>query len=363
MGQWSRWPMTDRPPLPALTGLRFFAALHVVLFHDGAVFGLSGFLEQLRQNGDTAVVLFFVLSGFVLAYVHADRPLGAKRFWQARAVRILPMHWLAVLAFLPLWLMRTSGDWPLVHRVAIPVSQALMVNVWVPLPHYAFGSNPPAWSLAVEAFFYLLFPVLLAPMARATRRRPALILLGCLALGGATHALFPLVDWPLGHWWYYVLPPVRLHAFLLGMALGVLFLDRRGVASALDRWAAPVGLVSGLLLAGLVRTSHQELMCTLLLPSFGLLIWGLAHGGFPARLLSLPPLVFLGDASYALYILQAPIMGYFALLDPAPGKLFMLVHIAVLVGVTALLHWNERPLAAWLRRRLGIDHPATISPR
>src|SRR5262249_15025968 len=80
----------DRPPLPILTTLRFFAAAEVVAFHAAqARPGWTtpvGILSGLVSGGYPAVVFFFVLSGFILAYVHSGENgrgecnVGATRF-------------------------------------------------------------------------------------------------------------------------------------------------------------------------------------------------------------------------------------------------------------------------------------------
>ncbi len=82
---------TYRPEIPALTSLRFFAALWVVLFHIRE-FGLwRGGITPYRavvQLGYLGVSFFFVLSGFILVYVYAGREVPKRLFWQARFARV-----------------------------------------------------------------------------------------------------------------------------------------------------------------------------------------------------------------------------------------------------------------------------------
>jgi len=67
-----------RPRLPALTSLRFFAALHVVFFHFLAfkIASSEGWLGQISSIGYVGVSFFFVLSGFILVYTYAGRDTG-----------------------------------------------------------------------------------------------------------------------------------------------------------------------------------------------------------------------------------------------------------------------------------------------
>ena len=70
----------SRPRLPALTSLRFFAAFHVLLFHVYAIaapFGPSWF-RRLSSIGYVGVSFFFVLSGFILVYTYAERPVKPR---------------------------------------------------------------------------------------------------------------------------------------------------------------------------------------------------------------------------------------------------------------------------------------------
>ena len=96
------------PSLPALTGVRFFAALAVFIFHSGAGFlqghGLPSAVAQILNNGNLGVSLFFVLSGFILTYAHQNDAFSAQficDFYVARFARIYPVYFLALLIALP----------------------------------------------------------------------------------------------------------------------------------------------------------------------------------------------------------------------------------------------------------------------
>ena len=87
-----------RPNIPALTSLRFFAALVVVFFHYNLVRRLSPL--SVGDFGYRAVTFFFVLSGFIPAYAHGIPNGGLnvplKTFIKARLVRISPAYYLAI---------------------------------------------------------------------------------------------------------------------------------------------------------------------------------------------------------------------------------------------------------------------------
>src|SRR5215469_3838567 len=92
-----------RARLPALTSLRFFAALHVFCFHLAAfriVRGKSLFYD-VAAIGYVGVGLFFVLSGFILVYTYAGRDTKPFAFWRARFARIYPAYLFSLVMMLP----------------------------------------------------------------------------------------------------------------------------------------------------------------------------------------------------------------------------------------------------------------------
>jgi peptidoglycan/LPS O-acetylase OafA/YrhL len=146
-----------RPSIPALTSLRFFAALVVVFFHY--TLGHPESLLLVWDFGYQAVTFFFILSGFILVYAHG-KPEGGldvspKTFFKARLVRICPAYYVAILMIVLLFF-----EVGILDRITlIPFALVLtMLQSWTPTS--ALSLNPPAWSLSNEVFFYLLFPAL-----------------------------------------------------------------------------------------------------------------------------------------------------------------------------------------------------------
>src|SRR2546429_3677667 len=93
-----------RPRLNALTTLRFFAALHVVLFHMRVIGILPGgpwWYQQFAGIGFVGVNFFFVLSGFILVYTYDGASLNVRKFWWARFVRIYPAYILSLIVAAP----------------------------------------------------------------------------------------------------------------------------------------------------------------------------------------------------------------------------------------------------------------------
>jgi peptidoglycan/LPS O-acetylase OafA/YrhL len=126
----------------------------------------------------TGVELFFVLSGFLLflpyarAMLHAETLPSARRFYQRRALRILPAYYvcLTILAILP------TSD----HRTQLSVGDIVTHVLFIHDGFHSFNRDleGPFWTLAIEAQFYLLLPLMAAGISRlvgASRSRCRLV--------------------------------------------------------------------------------------------------------------------------------------------------------------------------------------------
>src|SRR5258708_486520 len=174
-----------RSRLPALTSLRFFAAFHVVIFHFQAMQVLIGpaWFRKLSSIGYVGVSFFFVLSGFILVYTYAGRPLILKSFWRARFARIYPAYAFSLLVMAPFFFFAVLTmnipffAWARGHLKLASILVLSLLQAWV--PPAALTWNAVAWSLSVEAFFYVLFPFLLLVLVRLSQ--PHLLLIAATA--------------------------------------------------------------------------------------------------------------------------------------------------------------------------------------
>jgi peptidoglycan/LPS O-acetylase OafA/YrhL len=146
--------------LNALTSLRFFAALTIVVEHSRGTFLSERVLAAWPL--DQAVAFFFVLSGFVLFHVYPDLPnrQAIVRFWLARVARLWPAHLGALLVLL---LLAGNQMYRLLGTDSVPiiVANVLLVHAWIPLRDFYFSLNAVSWTISTEWAFYLLFPVLI----------------------------------------------------------------------------------------------------------------------------------------------------------------------------------------------------------
>ncbi|WP_242394220.1 acyltransferase family protein [Anaeromyxobacter oryzisoli] len=360
------------PRLGALTGLRFGAAVGILLFHYGGplVAGAPGWLGRLQRGGYAWVGLFYVLSGFVLAHANPE-PMGPaerRAFLSARLARLYPAYLVAFALAAPFAVQRwwDGGPAAAVKMAVVATATLLLVHAWA--PPLARLWNAPGWSTSVIASFYAAFPPLAARLGRLRRRG----LLAALAGAWALSLAFPLAylalapDGPgaadLAHEppWLLALkfhPVPRAGEFVAGVALGLLHrrglaLPRAGGAAAIAALAVAVAVIAS------GRAPYVLLHNGLLVPLYAVALLGLARGdGLAGRALASAPARVLGDAAFALYALQEPLWRWARLVggDRAPASPafvagFCVAATGIAVAVSLAV---ERPARRWLRARLA----------
>ena len=159
--------------------------------------------QTFSSVGYVAVSFFFILSGFILIYTYAGKPLNVRQFWRARLARLYPVYLVSLALTAPFFFygvlkMSLPYLWYFQARPASTVVLVLtMLQAWVPMA--ALGWNSPAW-VSVEIFFYILFPLLLARFERIPNRG-----LAAIALAGWMLAVATAIS-------YVVLRPDRVEA-------------------------------------------------------------------------------------------------------------------------------------------------------
>ncbi|WP_448658013.1 acyltransferase family protein [Sphingomonas sp. CJ99] len=200
--------------------LRFIASVGIMWHHSHEFFypeAQRAIITRQSQAMALFVDLFFVISGFVIAYVYRDRvrsPGEFGRFMQRRVGRLVPLHWLTLALAWAFWSiiarMNIGTDHPVDLSATCLGQTAFLTHAIV---NCAGGSSPNgvSWSISTEMVLYLLFPLL-----GLLLRFPILFAaIGLAALGGGIAQSVALdVEWDK------IYPPLRgLPAFMLGMAL------------------------------------------------------------------------------------------------------------------------------------------------
>lgn len=351
--------------LPSLTGLRWMAAflvfglhLHLVAYFADGI--LARGLKFVFKAGSTGVSFFFVLSGFVLMWAHSKgRASRWTTFWWRRLARVYPAHLATALVALLLFAVWQPE---IVPSIAPAAANLLLVHAWWPDPAFYQSLNSVSWSLACEAFFYAVFPLLVAWLTRGGRRAALLTAGGSVAalwIGPVAALWVASPDWVV--WFFSWTPPGRLPEFVLGVALARLV--------ALDAWPRrldrlttyPVAVT--VLVAGYVAASHMPAPyrvagCTAI--GFGLLIVAAARGDLrdDPSLWRRPAAVRLGELSYAFYLVHMIVVFVLALavgqhprLDAGWGILLAMATLLLALASAWVLHeCVERPARTLLLR-------------
>lgn len=345
-----------------LTFTRFLAALAVVFFHSGTVFPLNTFpINPLINSGQIAVSYFFVLSGFVLAYVYyrPGQRFGFPKYFEARFSRIYPVYFLSFvltcLYYIDIMSRLKSGKM---------LASIFLVQAWIPT--YALSFNIASWSLSVEVFFYLLFPFLVWWSARLPVRSLIWISTGFWIVSQAVHVVLYQGYFPAQHNLLLYFPPFHLNSFLLGMVGGIWYLTR-DPRSSVDQRVNRLFLITALVLVGLLLIGRRvfpavsqsfSLDAGMLSPFFLVVVLTLALDTTTlAGRLSHPALVLLGDASYALFILHVPVRWIGERLNTSlnlPNSILIYIYWVLIVAASVLVHVRmERPARDWLRRNFA----------
>jgi len=332
--------------LAPLTSFRFFAALAIVVFHT-----LTPHAYFLRSG----VSFFYILSGFILTYVHPNLSgkIPTLRFWANRIARIWPLH-LLTLALCVFHLVPTFslGKFPLTALLL----NMFLLQAWIPLERVVLSYNSVSWSISVEMFLYLLFPFLLPLVKKA----PGKIVISAIVLTLLLAVSATKLDVPgepyLGVFDYsyfaFFSPILNLYKFVLGMAVAVWWMESPKLPAYLSwTWIEFITFVGVIVVVPLseyvagvltgwqakyeMQRQLQDLMCV---PFFGLLIYVFAfQKSILAGIMSRKWLVYLGDISFTVYMIQSPVKALIHL-NVDTLSVQWLLYVAALIICSGLIH-------------------------
>ncbi len=336
--------------LPRLTSLRWYAALFVFLYHSSTFLPIR--LLKPFNFGTVGVTFFFVLSGFVLAW--STRPdLPAKTFYRRRVARIYPSY--IVVFGLAVLMIAIAPDIGLSRGWLGIVTTVFMVQAWIPSSNYpVFSYNAPEWSLSCEAFFYALFPFVHRGLRSLSARLRAAVVLASLVLAVTASGLFTHTHYSA----VYSSPLIRLPEFMFGMWLAIVV--ESGWRTRIPVWAAVI--IAGVAYELARRVGVEALSghgdYVVLLP-IGLLLAAAATTDLAGRsgFLATPVSVYLGEVSFAFYLVQLPVLVLLDRTEPwrrswtevRSVELLAVSFLCTLAAAALLHHVVEIPLQRRLR--------------
>lgn len=362
---------TASASIPGLDGLRALAVIVVILYH---------LFPHVFPGGYIGVDIFFVISGFLITalligeYEKTGR-ISLKHFWLRRARRLLPALFATILVICSI-VFFVRGD-ILVGLGRQILGAATFSSNWVEVlagTNYFDSTTPHLflnfWSLAVEEQFYLVWPFLvIAIVVLVKKPRVGIAFTLLFALGSADWMTY-LFTHDAGATRVYYGTDTHLFGLMIG-ALLAFWSQRQHAGQAFRRfsqhfWALRriptttlvIGLITLATLLYLIFTLSDQTSFTyeggLLLASILsaiLIVCTISARTLLQRLLSMPPLKWIGVRSYGLYLWHWPLIVIAGLILPAqikPWALPVSVSIATLLAATLSYRFIETPV-----RQLG----------
>jgi len=350
----------------SLEMLRALAALSVVFFHTQIIFtGRTGIVPfgGLFGAGSRGVDLFFVLSGFIIAYVHAGdlgRPRRVGHYFYSRFIRIYPSVWIVSLLALAVYLLGFGGA-----DKAGKLTPGSIVDSFLLLPQAGDALVNVTWSLKFEIFFYLLFSIAIL------RRSVGLWLIALWQAGIlAVYLSGRQLEWS---WVAFYLRPITLE-FGLGVLCAWVVINRARFAPlASPRLAGSALAVAASAFVGADLVQAYDPTTLAALPDF--LVFGLSAAVIVISLALLDiqrrfrvprVLVMLGGASYSIYLVHFSTISLLAAFMtrgdrvPMNNAVFLAVALIGIFFGFAFHHWIDRPLHRFLRNRERRSPPPAV---
>jgi peptidoglycan/LPS O-acetylase OafA/YrhL len=360
--------------LNPLTGIRIFAAAAIVEGHVWEVWKSSVLAGMSLQYG---VSIFFVLSGFILAYSYPTfDDVRRRHFVLARFARVWPMHIVSTLLLILLVpsVLRELGQpgefFTILHYLTL-------TQAWYPTWQNFLAWNGVAWSISVEAAFYLTFPLWIASWGKLNWLKlplacaPLVILIQYANMGTLSQQ-----PWAPGMTMIGVLhffPLARLPEFVLGVVVGQYWTNNR------FEWEKITSTIAELIAIGALwltvrygwEFAHDPRIVKFfgsagafwleqngLTPIFAAFIFVIASStGYISRFLGWKPIVILGEVSFSVYLLHTILLRYYqsfpSLLtnNPEPWRLLYWVGV---IGMSYLaFEFVETPARAKITKKIA----------
>jgi peptidoglycan/LPS O-acetylase OafA/YrhL len=333
--------------IPALTGLRGFAAVWVLARHYTNGTEGNGFWSDIAfHGGANGVMIFFVLSGFILSHVYRNqfvdgiRGKDYIRFLYFRFARIYPLHFFTLILWLVLFTV-------VVPRSGLPdmtsytfILNLFLAQAWGFFRDYSW--NAPSWTISVEWALYFIFPFAL--VAILSLRRYWML---ATVIGAAVLALYgePIL---LGNhnsegFQYGIL--MISYALMFACGIAAYPVAVMMVKQSLDLFGGSLLVILGVGLLIYTCSIGEQFWLTTLAAT--LLVTGLyAANGVGHLVFGNRITVFLGEISYSLYMTHIMVLLILLPLDLPPLALPMLA-----ITVATAVHFAiERPSRTALRR-------------
>lgn len=342
-----------------LSSLRGIFILFIFLHH----------MSVFPGGGGMGVAFFFVLGGFAMTLGYHQKVMLPEfrysSYLTKRMIKFYPLHWLCLLAVLPLCV--DTFSW-----LTLPFNAALL-HSWVPISDFYFSYNTVSWYLADTLFFAVVFPFLFKGI-KSMNRPPKWIIVVLLVL--VYIFLTILIPDNKRHAILYINPLVRLLDFIAGISAGLLLLnvkENRLIKNIVEKHSKFFNWFVFLLVGALIIQTVAESMIgiktcpPLFWPLIMIIIIITSLLGvyqLSGSLISNKWLVLFGEYSFPFFMLHQIIIRYvYKFIRPSLCLLtdnnyilqvmLIIVCFVITLIATILIHnYINKPLTQWLTKKI-----------
>lgn len=307
----------------SLTFLRFIAAFIVVIFHFGIGTWFTKTFGRFVTAGPEMVSFFFVLSGFVMLISQIKKEtFSTYKYYYGRIARIFPIYLLGLLIIMPY----KYGINPISNNMALFLNLTFLQS-WI--SPYPLSFNSPSWSVSVEMFFYITFPLILF-IVKKMKPKPERFLIFTILFWAFTQFIlinlqnskFYLGFLTTSHDLIFYFPLSHYCSFLIGISTALFFLESKYWKSIFNNKLSIIMVILSLLLLyySIAKEPFLKEYFDMNLPfgssfyapvfAFVILIIS-SSNNILTRVFSAKPFIFLGNISFAIYILHSPLHTFY----------------------------------------------------
>ncbi|MCR6794678.1 acyltransferase family protein [Bacillus paranthracis] len=339
----------------SLQSIRGIAAILVLLHHASFIINKYHNYEYVGgifHYGSLGVDLFFILSGFIIYYLHHSdigEPKRVGTFLKKRTIRVYPAYWIVTLVLVPVYFLAPTMGLGYERDFFVIIKSLLLI----PQSHDPILGV--GWSLVYEIYFYLIFSLFIL-----TNRKFSI----AVTLLWMATTSYLLVSNTLGSQDYilkFLFSPLIVE-FLLGCLIAYLTLNYNLKKYKSLLLTGIIGLIVSLFIQylGVITIDREGIFRTLIygVPSF-FLIFGLIVLEKQGRFKNNKFLTFLGDASYSIYLVHLPAISFLNKMFTSLNLFnsighFLTTTICVIIATLAGCGFHilvEKPLLKYMRRR------------
>lgn len=312
-------------------------------------------------GGTMAVAFFFVLGGFSMTLGYKDRITSTgfkyRQYLTRRCIKFYPLHWLCILAVMPLALLSFNAQ-----QVPVFFANTTLLHSWIPNKEWYFSFNWVSWYLADTMFFAVLFPFVYKIIAGASLKNKGIMLAIIAVLYILVALMIPKEKY---HAILYISPYMRLADFVFGIFLAIGYL--KVMNKPTFKLNSSIGQI--VVLSLIVLLVIESCMLSEKAGLFALVYWipvalliviaALSEqSGGRQNLLHNKYLVRLGELSFIIFMIHQIVLRYATVIfDKILHYNNIIVYIALTLVLTIVLslvveRYILNPITTWLTKKI-----------